>query len=93
MRLGWLRTCWRDGVVVVVAPGAVVVLVVVPTTVVVVGWPDAAEPGSPVRTPQIVTAAPAAAATARDRAARERTTARDRPDRNHQLFMPVPECD
>jgi hypothetical protein len=67
--------------------------VVVPTTVVVVGCPDAAEPGSAVRTPQIVTAAPTAVATTRDRAARERTTARDRPSRDHRLFMPAPECD
>ena len=101
LRLGWFSTCWRAGAVVVVvgAPRPVVVLVLVPATVVVVVpatvvdvvCPDAAAPGSPVRTTQIVTAAPAA--TTRGRAARERITAGQRPNRDHQLFMPVPECE
>jgi hypothetical protein len=85
LRLGWLITCWGTLVVVVGEPRPVVV-VVPATVVVVVDCANAAEPVTRVNPKQSATAAVTAPAK-RERAARER------PDRNHQTFMPSPECD
>jgi hypothetical protein len=60
--------------------------VVVVVVVVVVDCANAAEPGTTVNPKQSATAA-ATAPTNRKRAARER------PNRNHQAFMPATQCD
>jgi hypothetical protein len=102
LRLGWLSTCWRGGVVVGELPGTVVLVVVVdnagidtegPVTVVVVDRATAAGACSEIKTEQIArtTAAnPNAGLTTRTR---PRDAGREHPHRDHQEFISAPECD